>query len=147
MASGWYNSGIRDIVDRTIDYSADTIKVMFVTSSYTPNADHDFVDDVNANEVSGTGYTGGFGGSGRKTLASKTFTTDTTNDFVKLAAATLVWTAVNGFTPKYAIFIKEITNDAASRLLFYLDLGTVTLNGGDLNVAPDATNGWAKFAA
>jgi hypothetical protein len=147
MASGWYNSGLRDIADRTIDYAADTIKVMLVTSSYTPDPDHDFANDVDANEVSGTGYTGGFGGAGRKTLASKTFTTDTTNNFVKLSAAAVTWSAVNGFTPKYAVFLKEITNDAASRLLWYLDLGTVTLNGGDMTMTPDSTAGWVKQSA
>ena len=141
MASGWYNSGARDVADRTIDLAADTIKAILVTSSYTPNKDHDFVDDVVANELSGTGYTGGFAGSGRKTIASKAFSTDTTNDRVEFTFGAVTWTAINAGSPKYLILVKEITNDAASRLIAYLDLGTVTTNGGDLTVTPDATLG------
>lgn len=95
---------------------------------------------MNANELSGTGYTGGFGGSGRKTLGSKAFNTDLTNDFVGWTAAALTWTAINAGSPKYLILIKEITNDAGSKLIAYLDLGTVSTNGGDLTLTPDTVN-------
>lgn len=146
MASGWYNSGKRDIFDGTIDLVNDTIKVMLVSASYTPNADHDFVDDVNATELSGTGYTGGFGGSGRKTLASKAFSTDTTNDRAEFTFANVLWSAINAGTAAYAIVMKEITNDAASRLIFYLDLNPdVVTNGGDFTLIPDATAGAAQL--
>lgn len=140
MASGWYNSGARDIADRTIDYAADTIKLILVTSAYTPDPDHDFASDL-TNELSGTGYTGGFGGSGRKTIGSKAFETDTTNNRVELTFGAVTWTAINAGNPKYAILVKEITNDAASRLIAYLDLGTVVTNGGDLTITPSATLG------
>jgi hypothetical protein len=143
MASGWYTSGLRDLLDRTIDYSADTLKLILVTSSYTPDPDHDFANDVSANELSGTGYTAGFAGAGRKTIASKAFETDTTNNRVELTFGAVTWTAINAGTARYAILIKEITNDAASRLLCYLDLGAsgVVTNGGDLTVTPNATTG------
>jgi hypothetical protein len=37
-----------------------TVKIMLVTSAYTPNQNtHDFRDDLGATEVSGTGYTAG----------------------------------------------------------------------------------------
>ena len=147
MASGWYNSGLRDVSDGTIDLVNDTIKVMLVTGSYTPDKDHDFVNDVSANELSGTGYTGGFAGSGRKTLSGKAFTTNTTSDFVKWAFSAVTWSAINAGTARYAIIIKEITNDAASRLVGYLDLGGsgVVTNGGDLTITPDATDGALKI--
>ena len=148
MASAWYNSGLRDIFDGTIDLSADTIKVMLVNASYTPNKDHDFVDDVVANELSGTGYTGGFAGSGRKTISAKSFTTDTSGDFVKFTATIAAWAAINAGTAAYAILIKEITNDAASRLIGYLDIDPdVTTNGGDFTITADATNGLLKISA
>lgn len=140
MASGWYNSGLRDVVDRTIDLAADTIKIILVTSSYTPDPDHDFASDL-TNELSGTGYTGGFGGGGRKTIGSKAFETDTTNNRVEFTFGATTWTGINAGSPKYAILVKEITNDAATRLIAYLDLGTVTTNGGDLTITPSATLG------
>jgi hypothetical protein len=142
MASGWYNSGKRDILDGTIDLVNDTIKVLLVTGSYTPNADHDFADDVNTNELSGTGYTGGFGGAGRKTLAGKSFSTDNANDRAEFTFNAVVWSAINAGTAQYAILLKEITNDGASRLIAYLDLGSpVVTNGGDFTMTPDATAG------
>lgn len=139
MASGWYNSGARDVADRTIDLVNDTIKLILVTSSYTPDKDHDFANDL-TNELSGTGYTGGFAGSGRKTIGSKAFATDTANDRVTFTFGGVTWTAINAGNPKYAIMVKEITNDAATRLIAYLDLGTVVTNGGDLTITPDGTN-------
>jgi len=142
MASGWYNSGKRDIFDGTIDLTADTIKVMLVNASYTPDADHDFVNDVSANELSGTGYTGGFAGSGRKTIASKAFSTDTANDRTEFTFAAVTWTAINAGTAAYAILVKEITNDPASRLIAWLDLSpAVVTNGGDFTMTPDAVLG------
>ena len=140
MASGWYNSGLRDVLDRTIDLVADTIKVILVTSTYVPDPDHNFADDL-TNELSGTGYAGGYAGSGRKTTATKSFDTDTVNNRVEFTFAGVTWTAINAGSPKYAILVKEITNDAATRLVAYLDLGTVTTNGGDLTVTPDVTLG------
>jgi hypothetical protein len=147
MASGWYNSGLRDMADRTIDLVGDTIKIMLVGAGYTPNPDHDFVDDVVAAELSGTGYTGGFGGSGRKTLAGKAFSTDTGNDRVEYTFDQVTWAAINAGTAAYAIVIKEITNDAASRLIGYLDLvPDVVTNGGDFNLTPDAVLGALQLA-
>lgn len=142
MASGWFNSGKRDVFDGTIDLVNDTIKIMLVNASYTPNPDHDFVDDVNANELSGTGYTGGFNGSGRKTLAGKAFSTDNSNDRAEFTSSAITWSAINAGVAAYAILIKEITNDGASRLIAWLDISPdVTTNGGDLTLTPDATAG------
>jgi hypothetical protein len=137
MASGWYNSGARQVADRTIDPVADTIKVMLVTSSYTPDPDHVTVSQV-TNELSGTGYAGGFAGAGRKTLAGKAWSTDTTNNRVNWTFNQVTWSAINAGAPKYAIVIKEITNDAGSQLIGYLDLGTQSTNGGDFSITPDS---------
>lgn len=146
MASGWYNSGLRDIADRTIDLAADTIKAMLVTSTYTPDPDHAFASSV-TNELSGTGYASGYAGAGRKTTASKAFSTDTANNRVEWTFVGITWTAINAGNPKYMILLKEITNDAASRLLFWMDLGTVVTNGGDLIITPDGTAGAAQWTA
>lgn len=137
MASGWYNSGARQVADRTIDPVADTIKVALVTSAYTPDPDHVTASQL-TNELSGTGYAGGFNGSGRKTLASKAWSTDTTNNRVNYTFAQVTWSTINAGAPKYAIIMKEITNDAGSQLIGYLDLGTVSTNGGDFSITPDA---------
>lgn len=105
--------------------------------------DNDFVeegaDDAEEHELEGTGYLGGFGNSGRKTLGSKTITVDKTNDRIEFDCADIVWTAIDAGTPSQMIIITEITNDAASPLISHHDSGfPVTTNGGDLTVTIDA---------
>lgn len=139
MASFWYQKGLEGCLDGSIDLDTDTIKVMLVTSGYTANKDHDFVSDLTpgSNELSGTGYTGGFGGSGRKSLASKTVLVDDATDVVNFDAADVTWTAINAGTIRAAVLIKEITNDAASRLIAYIDNAAefpLTTNGGDVTI-------------
>ena len=97
-------------------------------------------NDPDDAEVSVSGYTGGFAGSGRKTLASKTVTVDDTNDWAKLDAADFTggttWSALaSGETIAAAILIEEITNDAASVLLIYLDAADLATNGSDMDLS------------
>jgi hypothetical protein len=146
MASGWYTSGLADVTSGTIDLDTDTIKLILVTSSYTPDADHDFASDL-TNELSGTGYTGGYAGSGRKTISGAAWSTDTGNNRIEFTFSAVTWTAINAGNPKYAILVKEITNDAASRLIAFLDLGTVVTNGSDMVLTPNATAGALQITA
>lgn len=125
------------IADNTLNLLSDTIKVMLVDASYTGNRDDDFVDDGSANdpqshELSGTGYTGGFAGSGRKTLASKTITEVDASDRAEFTAANVTWTAINAGTIGGLVLIKEITNDAASLVIAFLDPSDLVTNGGDV---------------
>lgn len=140
MASGWYTPGLHKVLNRSIDLVGDTLKAILVASGYTPDKDHEFASSL-TNELSGTGYTGGFNGSGRKTLSGKAFSLDTTNDRVEWAFSGVLWSAINAGNPKYLVVVKEITNDAASQLVAFLDLGTVVTNGGDLMVTPDGILG------
>lgn len=138
MAAVLYNRGAKLLGDNTgrVNFLGDTIKIMLVTSGYTFNRDHDFVSSASGSELSGTGYTGGFNGSGRKTLGSKTITEDDTNDrAVYDAANPSAWTAINAGTVAAAIIIKENTSDADSDLIAYLDGSAVATNGGDLTVS------------
>lgn len=135
MASITTNRGRKLILDGTVDLLTDTLKVMLVNGSYTPNKDHNFASSLNTYELTGTGYVGGYGGSGRKTLASKTVTQDDTNDVAVFDAGDITWTAINAGTAAYAAIIKEVTNDAASPVLAVIDLSPdVVTNGGDLTI-------------
>ena len=139
MASNLYQSGLKLILDGTVDLLTDTIKVVLVNASYTPDKDHDFLSDVNTYELSGTGYAGGFAGSGRKTLASKTVGKNDSTNVANFDAADSSWTAINAGTAAYAIIGKEVTNDAASPIFACIDLNPdVATNGGDYSIAWDA---------
>lgn len=139
MASAVYNKGKYQILSGSTDLLNDTIKVMLVDSDYSFDADHNFVSQVSSDELSVSGYTGGFNGAGRKTLASKTVTEDDTNDRAYFDAADLTWTSLaTGATIGGAILIKEVTNDTDSVLLAFIDLTNTPTNGGDVTVAWNA---------
>ncbi len=124
----------------TIDLLTDTIKVMLVGSTYTATADDSFVSPtiVAGQELSGTGYVGGYAGSGRKTLSSKVITRDDTNDRAEFSAAPVTWTSINAGTIAAAVIIREraATGDTMSELIGYVNTGgfPVVTNGGDFTI-------------
>jgi len=138
--SGWFNQAKKDVMDGTINLDTDTLKVMLVDSGYTFNPDDDFVSSgagtPGGEELSGTGYVAGFGNSGRKTLANTVATADDANNRGELDGDDVVWTAINAGTASAAIILKEVTNDAASRLIAYVDTGgfPFVTNGGDFTI-------------
>ena len=151
MVSFVYNTGDQEIIDRTIDLIANTLKIMLVTSSYVANKDDDVVDAAGVNdpvdhEINVTGYTRGWGGAGRKTLASKLLTIDKTNDRTGFDCADITWTALGaGATIAAAILIKEgAANDTTSRLIAYLDITDTPTNGGDITLTIADLIRWAN---
>ena len=137
MASLTSNKLRQLLLNAGIDLLSNTIKVMLVNTSYTPDKDHDFVDSITggtSKEISGTGYTAGFGGGGRKTLASKTVTKDNSADTAYLDAADLTWTGINAGTIGGLAVIKEVTSDADSPLLCFVDVTDLVTNGGDVTI-------------
>lgn len=147
MAFG-FNRAAKEVSDDTIALSTDTLKMGLANNTFVPNRDDDFLDtgganDFSSGEISVTGYTPGFGGAGRKTLATKAFTEDDANDRAKFSSANVTWTALaTGVTITGALIFKEITNDAASRPINWNDLASgLPTNGGDVTITCPA-NGW-----
>lgn len=134
MASFLYNKAKAEILRGNIPWVSSTLKMMLVTASYSPNPDHDFVSSASGNELSGTGYIAGFGGSGRHTLTGKTVTEDDSNDRAVADADDVTWLAINAGTAAAGIIIKEVTSDADSILVAYMDIADVATNGGDLSL-------------
>lgn len=122
-----------DIMNGGIDLDTDTIKVMLVTSSYTPNQDtHEDRADV-TNEISGTGYT-----AGGATLASKTVTQDNTDNEGVFDAADVTWSTAT-ITARGAVLYKSTGTPANDVLICYLDFGSdQTATGADFTIAWNA---------
>lgn len=100
-----------------INLKSDTIKIALLTSSYTPNADHDFYNDVSTYEVSASGsYT-----AGGATL-SKTLSTDATDDEGVFDATDVSWTAAS-ITARYAVVYKDTGVASTSPLILLIDFG------------------------
>ena len=119
MADAIYNSFKRDIMNGSIDLDTDTINVMLVTSSYTPDVDaHTKRSDI-TNEVVGTGYS-----AGGSALAGKVVSVDNTDNEGVFDANDLSWTTAT-ITARGAVIYKARGGAAnADELICYVDFGS-----------------------
>lgn len=118
MADVIYNAFKKYIMNGSIDLDTDSIYVMLVTSSYTPDQDlHEYRDDI-TNEVSGTGYT-----AGGSALASKTVTADNTDNEGVFDANDVSW-STSTITARAAVLYKNRGGaSSADELICYIDFG------------------------
>ena len=102
----------------SLDLDTDTIKVMLVTSTYTPDQDaHTKRSDI-TNEVVGTGYV-----AGGSALANKAVTVDNTDNEGVFDADDLSWASAT-ITARGAVLYKSRGGAAsADELLCYFDFG------------------------
>lgn len=109
-----FNDGLTAVINGNIDYLADTIVVGLYTDA--PDIDADtFLSDLTG-EVTGGNYV-------RKTLASKTVTTDDANNRSIADAADVQWTLLTA-TFRYIVVAKSTGVDSTSRLLSTIDTGS-----------------------
>lgn len=137
MASLMYTKGLEKLLDETIGFTSSTLKVMLLKTTYTPDADHDGVDDLSAYEISATSYTGGYNGSGRK-LAVPSVARDTVNDRVVIAFEDITWTAVGGVSNDTiggaALIYETGGTDASSIPVAFLDVTNTPTNGSGITL-------------
>ena len=92
---------------------------MLLDSSHSQDIDdYEFIDDVSANEVSGTGYT-----SGGAALASKAVTVDDTDDEGVFDAADTTW-STSTITARYAVLYKDTGTPSTSPIICIIDFGS-----------------------
>lgn len=130
-----------------IDLLADTIKIMALEGDTGEDQTDEFIGTIvtaGAVEVTSTGYTGGFGGAGRLTLASKTLAVDAANNRAEFDCANPVWSSISQAASETwvgFVVVKEITNDAASPVIAHIDTATglpLTPNGSDITLTINA---------
>lgn len=140
MASGWYTNGLFGVMSGAIDLDGDTLRVMLVKDTYTPDKDHQYVDDGGANdpidhECDATGYTGGHGGAGRQAVANVGHQANETDDRVDIDCDDITYNSIGGTTDNdigYLILYKDAgVGDTTNPLIAYWDT-PVTTNGGDI---------------
>ena len=119
MADVIYNAFKKYIMNGSIDLDTDTINVMLVTSTYTPDQDaHEYRDDI-TNEVSGTGYS-----AGGSALAGKAVTADNTDNEGVFDANDVSW-STSTITARGAVLYKARGGaSSADELICYLDFGS-----------------------
>lgn len=149
MASGAYSRGIHSVNNGTIDLDTTATKIGLAISTYAPDPDESALTTFATSEATCTGYTGGFNGAGRKS-ATVTLTEQTANNRDVAIITDLTWTALGGAsnnTLAFAVWLREITSDALSVPIAYLNFtSNVTTNGSDILVDFDGTNGNVRWA-
>lgn len=120
-----FNEALTSIIKGEIDFLNNDIVVLLLTDAPDIDADQ-YISDLTG-EISGGGYS-------RKTLASKTVTTDDTNDRSIADAADVQWTALtNSF--RYIVTAKSTGVDSTSRLLSTIDTGsTQVIDSGTYDI-------------
>lgn len=114
----WFGNGVLAVADGRVDWDTDTIKAMLVTGYVFDQDVHDFLNDIGATEVTGTGYT-----AGGLTLGSKTRTLDAASNEVRLDAADLQWTGSTISATGLIIYKSRGGASSADELISYLDFG------------------------
>lgn len=152
MASGAFQTGVMKLHDGTNTYLGSTVKILLLATAtpFTYDPDVKLLDAGGANDITDaelnvTGYTRGFGGAGRKTLASKTIAVNDANNRIEWDCADITWTALGtGQTIAAAVICVELTNDAATAPIAYLDPTDTPTNGGNITIQI-ASNGWLNY--
>jgi len=146
-----FRGGAAHVWQEYFDDGGHTFKMALMDTGYTYDADsHLDMADVNSDELNnaagGTGYVSGFSGSGRQTLSGVTATQ--TAGGVKLDFDDAVFAALQSDLDdvKGAIIYEHLTDDASSKILFWIDFDSdYSPNGNDLTVSPNGANGIATL--
>jgi hypothetical protein len=136
MPSKLYGQFLSQALNKEIDWDTDTIKVALLTNAYTPDQDaHNYLDDVVANEVSGTGYT-----AGGNTLANKTNAYNSATNVITLDADDTTWSS-STITARYAVIYDATpATNATKPLIGYVDFGSdQSSSNGNFTITWDAT--------
>lgn len=120
-----------------VNWLTDTIKVGLLTPSYPVSQDtHQFWSDVQANEISGTGYV-----SGGTTLTGRAIGAVIPPHTVPLLASATNWPNAS-FTAHYAVIYKDTGNANQSPLMGWVDFGSdQSVSAGTFIIQWDVTNG------
>lgn len=132
----WYTNGLNEVMLGNIDLINDTIKLMLVKSTHTPDKSHVNISEISADECDCTGYTGGFAGAGRKTVTMDN-TANQTDDRADFGAADVSMGALGGAannTIGYVMLVKEVTNDGDSLLIAYSDPANLLTDGSTVTI-------------
>ena len=153
MASGWFGIGLLNVENGGIDLDTTTLKLMLVDDTYTFDPDqlaidNGTVDDALSHEIVATSYTGGWGGSGRKT-ATVTLTQNTASNRVDGAIADLTWSSIGGATNDTiggAILMKSGSSDDTTSIpICFFDVTDTPTNGGSITLDFTALGSGGNF--
>lgn len=137
MANLVYNEAKLSVTNANIALATDTIKAMLCTSTYTPNADNQFIDTGGASDP----VDARVAGTTDQTIGGKTQVKDNTNDFAYFDGNDVTFTAVAaGATVAGVELYKDTGTPTTSKLIASYDITDIATNGGDISIQ------WATVA-
>ena len=123
---------------KAIDWENDDLRVMLVKAAHVSAQTDEFIGDfATLDECSGTGYTAGPGGSGRKALASKSVNVNNGDSRTELKAGNITWTSIAaGAGPAAAAILyrhNSGSDDNLNEAIFFYDDGgfPITFTGAN----------------
>lgn len=97
-----------------------TIKAMILDNAHSTDIDaQEFIDDVSANEVSGTGYS-----AGGQALTGVSTSIDTETDAAKLDADDITFSTVTISDARYVAYYVDTGTPSTSRIVSIVDFGS-----------------------
>lgn len=105
-------------------WTTTTLKSAIVDATYVADRDHVFMSSVGNSEVTGSGYSRGFNSPSRHSLLNKTVVIDNTANAVNYKANDLTWSALSTGPFNAIVILQEVTTDADSLLIAYIDSAT-----------------------
>jgi len=115
MANVLTNFGKKEILDSY--FGSGTFKVMLLDSNHSNDIDtQETIDDVDSNEITGTGYT-----AGGQELTNVAVTVDDGDDEGVVDADNVVWTG--DIIARYAVIYKDTGTPSTSTIIGILDFG------------------------
>lgn len=119
-------------LEGSLNLKTDTLKYILLDSTFALDKDDEFVADVVAHEIAGSGYTGGYGGSGRKEVGTRTSGHNGTSHKAFLDADDKTWTALDAGTVGAVGVVKETGgSDATAIFIGAQDITDKPTNGSD----------------
>jgi hypothetical protein len=125
-----------------INHETDDLRVLLVGTSHVEDDEQEFVGGLGTlDEISGTGYTPGPGGSGRQTLDSRVVAADLVNKRAEMQMDNPVFAGLDAGDVQAAIVYKhnDGSDDNLNELIAYIDEGgfPFTSNGTNVTVIVD----------
>lgn len=133
ITSNWFGPAFTSAFTKKIDLSADTLKVMLVTSSYTFDQDNHQYKSSITNEVTGTGYT-----ATGATLSSPVVAYTGGTNTLALSGGNVSWTTATLTARGAVVYDSTPGTDATRPLIVFVNFGAdVPVTAGTLSLTWD----------
>lgn len=103
-----------------------------VSNSYTPNEAHSYMSNLSGHELSSTSHTGGYNGTVRVSMTSRSVFSNTTSHVAEFRAGPVSYLGISAGTAHAFVVLKQAGSDGNSPLVAYVSTGgfpLVTNNG------------------